>query len=158
MVTKEMLECIPLFEGQSQADLENVAGYLTLKQYAKGEIIFDEDSGGRSLYIIKEGSVRVKKKANEGEEQTLAILKAGEFFGEMSILDGKPHSATVSALRDSTILTLSVEKFEQLLADNISSGYQLLHRLCLAVCRLLRQMDEKFIDMIKFVWEFGGKT
>ncbi len=158
MITKEMLEGIPLFEGQSQAGLQNVAKYLTLKQYAKDETIFDEESGGRSLYIIKEGRVRVKKKTGEEEEQTLAILREGEFFGEVSLLDGQPHSATALALKDSAILTLTSEKFEQLLAEDVSCGYRLLHCICLAVCRLLRQMDEKFIDMIKFVWEFGGKT
>ena len=158
MVTKEQLAGIPLFEGLSQAELENVTKYLTVKEYNKGETIFSEDAGGQKLYIIQQGRVCIDKRLSEEEKQNLAVLKDGEFFGEISLLDGKPHSATAVALKDSSILTLTLEQFELLLAQNASLGYQLLHRICLAICRLLRQMNEKFIDMIKFVWEFGAKT
>jgi CRP-like cAMP-binding protein len=158
MVAKELLEGISLFEGLSQPALESMANCLTLRKYAKGETIFDENTAGQELHIVQQGSVRISKLVREGEEQNLTVLKSGEFFGEISLLDGKPHSATAVALKDSSILSLGREQFERLLAQDAPLGYQLLNRICLTLCRLLRQMDEKFIDMIKFVWEFGAKT
>jgi CRP/FNR family transcriptional regulator/CRP/FNR family cyclic AMP-dependent transcriptional regulator len=158
MVTKEQLKDVLLFEGLSPVELEDVAKYLTFKKYAKGETIFEENTGGRKLYIIQQGKVCISKIVQKGEKQNLTIMKDGEFFGEISLLDGKPHSATAVALRDSSIFILSKEQFDKLLAQDIPGGYQLMQRICMTLCKLLRQMDEKFIDMIKFVWEFGAKT
>ncbi len=158
MVTREQLKDIPLFEGLSPAELDNVAKYLELKEYAKGDTVFNENTAGHKLYIIQQGRICINKKINKAEEQNMAVLRDGEFFGEISLFDGKPHSATAVALKDSSVFTLTSEQFELLLAQDASSGYKLLHRICLGICRLLRQVDEKFIDMIKFVWEFGAKT
>lgn len=158
MVTKEQLKDIPLFEGLSPAELDNVAKYLALNEYAKGDTIFNENTEGHKLYIIQQGRVCINKKINKAEEQNMSVLKDGEFFGEISLFDDKPHSASAVALKDSAILTLTSEQFELLLAQDASIGYKLLHRICSGICRLLRQIDEKFIDMIKFVWEFGAKT
>ncbi len=158
MVSKEQLKDIPLFEGLNQPELENIAKYLSVTEYAKGETIFDENTEGHKLYIIKAGRVCINKKINNAEEQNMSVLRDGEFFGELSLFDGKPHSASAVALKDTSIYMLTAEQFELLLAQDAASGYKLLHRICLGICRLLRQVDEKFIDMIKFVWEFGAKT
>jgi CRP/FNR family cyclic AMP-dependent transcriptional regulator len=159
VVSIEQLKDIPLFRGLSRQELEDVAAYLTLREYAKGETIFKENTDGeQKLYIIRQGRICISKMVQEGEQQNLTLLKDGEFFGEISLLDGKPHSASATALKDSSVFTLSREQFEALLAKDVPGGYQLMHNICLTICQLLRQMDEKFIDMIKFVWEFGAKT
>ncbi len=158
MVKKEDLSGIALFEGFGAGELEKMAGYLSLKQYSKDEMIFNENAGGSMLYVVLDGAISINHLIREGEVQNLAILKKGEFFGEISLLDGKPHSAAAVALRDSTVFTLTKEKFELLLKKDSAAGYQLLHCISTALCRLLRQMDEKFIDMVKYVWEFGAKT
>ena len=158
MVSEAVLQSIPLFQGLKAEELGQVAQYITQKDYVKNELIFTENTGGRQLYIIKSGVVRISKVVSGKEEQNLTLLKEGEFFGELSLLDGKPHTANAVAWKDCQILTLGKDQFEKFLAEDPQSGYQLLERILIGVCGLLRQMDEKFIDMIKFVWEFGAKT
>ncbi len=78
------------------------------KELVKGEILFREGDPGDEIYIIKRGKIRIYKNI-EGEEKTLAILKEGEIFGEMAVLDGKPRSASAEALENTILEVLSKE-------------------------------------------------
>jgi CRP/FNR family transcriptional regulator/CRP/FNR family cyclic AMP-dependent transcriptional regulator len=82
------------------------------KGYKKGEIILmEDDDSSQSLFIIAKGEVKVVLTAEDGREAILASLKEGDFFGEMSLLDGEPRSATVRAVEDSRLLTIRREDF-----------------------------------------------
>ncbi len=157
MVDHHLLEGIPLFEGLSEEERSLLARYLSERRYGHGETVFIEQAAGQRLYIIREGSVRIIKRVAENESLTLAVLKPGNFFGELSLLTGEPHTATVETLRDSHLLTLGRTEFEDLLVKKPKLGYQVLLKLSQTICKLLRQMDNKFVDIMKFVWEFGAK-
>ena len=86
-----------LFQG---ADLEQLHGLevnLVEKTYAPGEVIFQEGDTGRTFYLIAEGSVRISKEGRGGKQETLGFLDAGDFFGEIALLDNEPRSAQASA-------------------------------------------------------------
>jgi CRP-like cAMP-binding protein len=154
----EDLKEIRLFKGLSDNELRLLGKIAERRDYQPGETIFSEGARGNKLYIIEKGKVRVTQKAESGETQPLAILSDGDFFGEISFLDAQPHSATVTAMRETSLCSISRKDFDELAKDNPQGGYIILHRISEEVCRLLRQMDEKFIDMVKFVWEFGAKS
>jgi len=78
------------------------------KELVKGEVLFKEGDPGDEIYIIKKGKIRIYKEI-EGEERTLAILKEGEIFGEMAVLDGKPRSASAAAVENTVLEVLSKE-------------------------------------------------
>jgi len=159
MVSAQELAGIPLFEGLSEAELKKIARRLTRKKYKEGEIVFQEGGdGSQRLYVIESGAVRIAKRVDEQEEQTLAVLKPGEFFGEISLMNRKQHSAIAQALKDTSLLILSRDQLDELIGDDPALAYRILRKVSLVICGLLRQMDEKVIDMIKFVWEFGAKT
>jgi len=154
----EDLKKIRLFNGLSDNELGLLGKIAERRGYHPGETVFSEGARGNKLYIIEKGKVRVTQKAESGETQPLAILSDGDFFGEISFLDAQPHSATVTAMRETSICSISRKDFDELAKDDPQGGYIILHRISEEVCRLLRQMDEKFIDMVKFVWEFGAKS
>ncbi|MCH7714438.1 MAG: cyclic nucleotide-binding domain-containing protein [Chloroflexi bacterium] len=99
METVEFLSQVDIFKNLQQSDLQRLAGQLTQVSFPEGNIIKDNDAAD-GLYIIKTGNVKVTKSAAEsvGVEAVLAILKPGNSFGELSLIDGLPRSANVTAM------------------------------------------------------------
>jgi CRP/FNR family cyclic AMP-dependent transcriptional regulator len=108
----ELLKGVDLFSALDDAQLDTLASMIIEKGYKKAEIILmEDDDSSQSLFIIAKGEVKVVLTAEDGREAILASLKEGDFFGEMSLLDGEPRSATVRAVEDSRLLTIRREDF-----------------------------------------------
>ena len=91
-----------------------------LKAHQKGvyiKIIFNENVMGDVLYIIKKGSVQIYKVLGSGQEKTLAVLHEQAFFGEMSLLDDSPRSASARAMEDSTLLNVDKDSFKEVVNE-----------------------------------------
>ncbi len=117
-----------------------------LPQFARadhkaGEQIFDEYSRGRDLYLIVSGRVRIKKYTKFGVESLLAVLHPGDFFGELSVVDGLPRSARAEAMDDCSLLVVTPETFRALLAESQDFRLNLLNNLGIR----LRTMDQTFV-------------
>lgn len=85
--------------------------------YQPGELIVREGDVGETMFIIQEGEVRIHKRIRD-RETTLAVLKAGDFFGEMAIIDREPRSASATAVNGAKILILSKDIFESQIKTN----------------------------------------
>lgn len=85
--------------------------------YKRGEVICREGDAGETMFIIQEGEVRIHKRVRD-KETTLAVLKAGDFFGEMAIIDKEPRSASATAETDSKLIILSEDIFESQIKTN----------------------------------------
>ncbi|MCX7793671.1 MAG: Crp/Fnr family transcriptional regulator [Thermodesulfovibrionales bacterium] len=100
-----------------------------IKRFKKGDVIFYQSDQSTDLYIVLDGSVKASLLNEEGDELTLAEFKKGDFFGEMSLIDGKPRSATVTALEDSELAILTRERFIDVLKKEPSIALELLSTL-----------------------------
>ena len=80
------------------------------KKLTPGEIIFKEGDAGNEMYLIKSGSVKITKRIG-GKEKVLAVLKEGDFFGEMSVLDGSLRSASATTEEETELITIDREAF-----------------------------------------------
>jgi CRP-like cAMP-binding protein len=98
---------------------------VTLRQYASGEVIVREHDAGETAYIIEQGRVEVTKQL-DGESVRLAVLGPGETFGEMSMIDDQPRSATVSAIEDTVLREVHREGFVQCLQSDPEASLNLL--------------------------------
>jgi CRP/FNR family transcriptional regulator/CRP/FNR family cyclic AMP-dependent transcriptional regulator len=94
------LRKIGLFSSVKDEDLERVASILIERRFPKHKTIVEEGLPGDYMYIIREGRVSVSKLSDDGREKILEFLETGDFFGEMSLLDNAPRSASVRALTD----------------------------------------------------------
>ena len=94
----DALRRVPLFYGIHETGLENIAALLIERRYPKNSIIVEEGLAGDYMYIIRQGRVSVSKLSDDGREKILEFLDAGDFFGEMSLLDNAPRSARVRTL------------------------------------------------------------
>jgi CRP-like cAMP-binding protein len=111
----EALRSIPLFASISADDLAELSEKLQEKQYRKGQAIFEKDEAGSTLYIIKSGNIRISVPGKEGQSLTLAHLGPGDFFGEMSLLDEKPRSASATAVEPTETFVLERNDFLEFL-------------------------------------------
>jgi CRP-like cAMP-binding protein len=107
MVSKQRLQNITFFEEFSEDEIGKIALILSGKSYKKDAVIWEEGSPAQGLHIIERGKVRVTKRTGEDAKQTFAVLKDNNFYGELSLLDGRSHSASVEALEDTKVLVLS---------------------------------------------------
>ncbi|MCF8062172.1 MAG: Crp/Fnr family transcriptional regulator [Deltaproteobacteria bacterium] len=117
MSATPLIRTIPLFSTLKESDLRRLESRLVRRRYAGGEVLFHMGDEGGNLYIIQRGRVKVTIPSVEGEEVILAILSAGEILGEISLIDGKPRSATVQAMKDTEVLCLFREDFLEVLQE-----------------------------------------
>lgn len=104
-----VLETSPLFVSLHPEELDMLAELSQTRQLAAGEVIFNEGDVGDSLYVIVRGEVEVIRKGSGEQQHVIAVLKEGEFFGEMSLIDKEYRSATCRTRSDSELLRLTNE-------------------------------------------------
>ncbi|HEY7590252.1 MAG TPA: cyclic nucleotide-binding domain-containing protein [Candidatus Limnocylindrales bacterium] len=120
----ELLAGCPLFRGVGQDELAALAGVATEVEYAAGRPIVHQGEIGTGFFVIVEGQARVVRDA-----KTLATLGPGDFFGELSVLDGGPRIAQVVAETPTRCLALASWDFEQVLVANPSLALAILRGL-----------------------------
>jgi len=98
------------------------------KEVPKGTVLFRENEPGQEMYIILSGKVRISKKVRE-IEKTLTILDKGDFFGEMSILNNKPRSATAEVVEDAKLLVIDPQTFETMVRNNAEIALRIIKNL-----------------------------
>ena len=89
MFTNKLLLNVPIFSNLDEKQISFIATKMRNKKYSKSDIILMEDEVGDTFFIILEGSVKVTRDSEDGREVILAVLSSGNFFGEISLLDGK---------------------------------------------------------------------
>lgn len=114
------LKQITLFSDLPDENIAQLVEKVKEQNVSSGEILFREGDKGDSLYFILSGQLEIFRGGDGADKTTLAILGKGEYFGEMAILEEKPRTASVSALRDSQLLELCREDFTTLLERNPS--------------------------------------
>ena len=121
--------------------------------YPKGALIWEEGSAEQGLQIIDSGKVKVTRKTQEGNRQVLGVLKANKFFGELSILDGRAHSASTEALEDTKVFVLERAEMERLLRETPLTAFKIVREMTIEISGILREMNNKFIKMVDYIWE-----
>ena len=144
MPVTEVLRKVPLFSEIPPADYQRVVDVARERSYPKNSVILFEDDPGDALYVVGSGQVKVVLIGEDGREVILSVLGAGEFFGEMALIDDEPRSAHVIAMEDSMLVVLRREDFQPILASTPAIAIALLRELS----RRLRRVDEKVGSLV----------
>ena len=112
------LDSIPLFSGIPAEELVSVLTAVRPERVNAGQVVVREGEPGDTLYLIVQGTLRVSTRGQEGEDVALAALGAGDFFGEVALLTGRPRTATVSALTETELLALDRATVDRLRATH----------------------------------------
>ena len=126
----DLVKKVPLFSGLSDSEFDSLEHIFLEKSYRKNQVIFLEEETGNYMYIVLSGKVKVSKSTHSGKETILAIHQPGDFFGEMSLLDGRTSPATVSAMEDCRIVSIGRSDFNQHLMGNDKVVHQIIQVLC----------------------------
>jgi CRP-like cAMP-binding protein len=140
------LKGVPLFNHLNKDDLEQIANICSEKFFEKNKIIFYEEDLGTSFYIIVSGQVKIVMVSNDGKEHILGLLKERDFFGEISLLDGEPRSATAIAIEDTNVITIAREDFTRLLRNSPDISLKIMFTLC----KRLRKADKQ-VESLAFL-------
>lgn len=116
------IEDSPLFKGMDATDIKALQQIFTVKRISEGKTIFIENMPGESLYLIKQGTVRISRMLAEGDEQVLIVLGPDDVFGEMAVLDGGKRSATARIAEDAVLFGLNRKSFDSLAEQNPRLG------------------------------------
>ena len=136
----EVLGGIDLFASVPPRELESLAVQMWERSFAKDYTVVREGHAGSGyMYVIREGQVSVSKLSKDGREMVLDFLGPGDFFGEMSLIDGEPRSASVRTLRATRMFVLSETVFLTALRASPELALSLIRELS----RRLREVDEQ---------------
>jgi CRP/FNR family cyclic AMP-dependent transcriptional regulator len=133
-------------QGLSRRELMTLATFSKEERFAAGASLFQEGDEGAEMYIILEGKAMISKYIPGAGEEALAILERGDFFGEMSLIDGEPRSADARAYGGPlTVLSLDQSTVREILAMDPHAALEFLQLLCRLIAERLREIDEKVV-------------
>lgn len=115
---RDVISQIPFFAPLQDSERGQLAESATMHVFNRGELIIREGESGRSIYIVLDGRVKVFTGDESGNELELAILGVGQFFGEMSLVSGKPRSSSVAALDSSVLMELNSASMIKVIKEN----------------------------------------
>jgi CRP-like cAMP-binding protein len=107
-----------LFKDFTDKEIAILSKYVEEKNYPAATPLFLENMKGEAMYIVVKGSVQLSKMLSEGETKTLTTLEAGEFFGEMALIEDGPRPVTAMVVKESQMLLMKRSGFEMLMDDN----------------------------------------
>ena len=122
----DILKNLSLFSELNYSAVKELTYLFSDRVFQGGETIFEENDTGNSLLVIISGEVRITQRANVSGEETLTVLKQGDFFGEMALLEDLPRSATAIAHSDTFMLEIGRERFLHFLEKDPASGVKIL--------------------------------
>lgn len=139
----EQLAKIDLFRGLRTVALERIAKVANEETFARGELIFAHGDNGDKLYLILEGKVRVSRTVPGMGEEALAVLSAGQAFGEMALLDDATRSADAKAHEKCRLLSIAKDGFDDLLFMDKTLAYEVLWGIVQMLVGRLRETTDK---------------
>jgi CRP-like cAMP-binding protein len=142
--TSGFLASVPLLSGLEPTELSRFADMTRERSYPKGSVILFEDDPGDSLFLVKNGRVKVVLIGEDGREVILGILTVGDHFGELSLIDGHPRSAHVIAMDDAQLIVLRREDFRRRVVESPQVAWALL----VEISRRLRRADEQIGSLV----------
>jgi CRP/FNR family transcriptional regulator, cyclic AMP receptor protein len=143
----EELKHIALLQGMDNDALARLAAVLEEKEYADGQTVFAEGDPGDSMYFIAKGCIRIEKRAQatSAVHKILTVLEAGDYFGEMALLDQQPRSASAVAAGAARILRLSKAGFDQLQSRSNAAGMSVLFAMIRTSSERIRRLSAQLV-------------
>jgi CRP/FNR family transcriptional regulator, cyclic AMP receptor protein len=149
----EFLKKVHMLENLTLQELAKIEKISRMEAFAKGETIFKEGEPGDRCYVITNGEVRISKFIPNIGEEALAVLKPGDYFGEMALIDNFPRSAHAIANTDVATLVINKTDLDKILIMDRELGYKLLWAFTKTLSKRLRETNEK---MASFLAMTGG--
>jgi len=144
VVTEPVVLEGPLFSALSPEALEALTASMTESRVERGVTIFREGEPGDRLFVIRSGKIKLGQTSSDGRENLLAVLGPGEMFGELSLFDPGPRTATATVVADAHVYELGHDQIVSWLEQHPGAARHMLH----ALARRLRRTNEALGDLV----------
>ncbi len=146
----DVLKAVDIFSGLSEEQFDVICSVAKSKFVKKNTLLCSKGDDNRTMYIIKQGTMDVSVYTESGKELILSTLQAGDYFGELSMLDGEPVSANITSTTNGEIIFVHKEDFFKAMNLNPSIAFNVIHHLCSKI----RELTDKAEDFaLKDVYE-----
>jgi len=145
MENVRVLRKINIFKQLKGLELVQINRIARTRTFNSGERIIEEGSTGECFYIIKFGEVRVMKKTKKGGEEVIAVLGPFDHFGEMSLFDKSPRSASIIASENCELIEIDGKDLEKLMAQNPALSERIYRNIISSLCIRLRAANEHMV-------------
>ena len=135
---------LPLFAALDEDAAQALGSAMTSRAVVRGHVVFREGDTGDRLFVVIDGKVKISRASTDGRENLLAVLGPGEMFGELSLFDPGPRTATASAITDSTLASLDHDDLRPVLFERPGVAVNLLR----ALAQRLRRTNEAMADLV----------
>jgi len=156
-ITSEKIKNSPLGIELTLEQCEKLAKKVEPLCLEEGYFLFEEGETGEELYVIASGALEVVKPAGDNDWITLHLLKEGDITGELGFIDQRPHSASVRALSNAEIYSLSRESLESFLQTDPEIVYKIMRSIVLVVHQILSQMNLQHVEVSNYISKQHGR-
>ncbi len=149
MPVKTELKKQILLSDLTDSEIEKLSKKVIQESYPKGKNIFKEGDPTKGIYLIRKGKVEISKITPDSWKQTLAVLKDGHFFGELSLIeDKKNHGADAVALENTELLLIKKEDFKEFEQKEPLLMYKIMKTIARVASRNVHSMNERLIKLL----------
>lgn len=138
-----MLQNVPLFQNAPEHLIQALGELSVRHTYPKNTMLFMEGDESNQLFIIERGKVKVFVTSADGKQVILNFMGPGEYFGELALIDGKPRSASVVTVSDTSVVTVARKKFQQFLSEHPEHTLEMMTQLVFRI----RDLTDSVKDM-----------
>jgi CRP/FNR family transcriptional regulator, cyclic AMP receptor protein len=142
-----LLRTINLFEGLSDDELERIFKLAKIRSYPAKSLILEEGQRGGALHIIVKGKVRVTKQIEGKKDKVITSLGPQAIFGEMSLFDNLPYSASVTASEETRCMVIPKASLDVLMGNDLELAHKLLRQIITILSQRLRNMNEELVAL-----------
>jgi len=143
-VDHDVVRRAPLFAALDEAAAESLIANMSPALLERGDVLFHEGDQGDRLYVIGEGKIKLGRSSSDGRENLLAILGPGEMFGELSLFDPGPRTATATAVAETQVVSMGHDQLKDFLRTHPGVAPTLLS----ALARRLRRTNDVLADLV----------
>jgi len=141
----------------SDGEVEILSAAMRERSLADGEFLFEDGMSDDSLHVILAGKVEVVKRTGDDSFASLAVLREGELAGELSFVDGAPHTVGLRALCETRVLSLTRDAFEEVIDSNPRLVYKVMRAVARSAHRIVHRMNTEFVELSNYIFKQHGR-
>lgn len=153
----DILHTTPLGQELDNSEIEVLGAIIKSRHLKDHETLIEEGTTDDALYIVVKGGLVASRSTGSGDDVTLHTLHAGDIAGAMGFIDSSEHSATLKALRETTVYELQRSAFESLLESHPSLVYKVMRSIIRTIHSTLLRMNRQFVEMNNYIMKEHGR-
>jgi len=141
----------------SDQEVEILGALMHDRELADDEFLFEDGTADDSLHVIMSGKLEVVKRTGDDNFASLAVLREGELAGELSFIDGAPHTVGLRTLCKTRVLSLRREDFEGIIDSNPRLVYKVMRAVARSAHRIVHRMNTEFVELSNYIFKQHGR-